>query len=182
MASVPTSPTHPVERSVKVCGGKRTVKVRPWTMAVRHSLRPRLSVLIGRVTEVMRDQPRTVSWQTLFEEAEEEVYQVVRETLGFEDAQMDELWYEDLPILAQAVFEVCVMRDDGGGVLGKLAPLATNMLQQVVVGSGLKSAIAERKLRQEQTSAPNTPSSSKGKDSPSSPAAGAPVPSSSDES
>jgi hypothetical protein len=143
----------PTADLVAVRGGQLKVRVAPWTMKARRELKPRLMALVQRATE----QGQT-DLASLFEFAEEELCFIVRESITAEsgepltDEEWDSLyWLEDLPILTQAVWTVCIERVGGGEVAGKLLAAATQFL-------------AAGALRQT-----STPTNLKPEDSPSSP-------------
>lgn len=161
-----TSLAHPASRLVPVCGGAHEVRVRPWTMAQRAELKPRLSALLSRVQELEGDLT-TLNLATLFNHAEEEIYHIVRASVVLpEGLTWDELDWEDLPSLAQAVWEISVVRMDGGGLAGKLVGVLVGAVQRAAVHAQLKSP-----PRSTKKSSP-APSSA---GSPSSPADGAPT-------
>jgi hypothetical protein len=103
--------------------GGRTVFVKPWGMATGRRLAPRVAALFKRLRGFAASD-----LAALVQEAQDEVYDVVRASVGFSTEQMDELSYEDLFTLADAVINVCIIRRvDGGpveGAAGKLLTLA----------------------------------------------------------
>ncbi len=109
-------------RWVELRGGSLRVPVRPWTLAQRDELRPLLAGLLSRVQELTaQGKLETLSLHSLFLEAEAELFALVRASVVLpEGEEWGALWYEDLPILAQAVWETSVVRAGGGGLLGKL--------------------------------------------------------------
>lgn len=111
---------HPAVRRVPVVGGRATVEVRPWTMAQRAELKPRIAALLAKVLELGGETPKKVDLAELFTLAETEVAEVVRASITMPDElTWDELSWEDLPVLAQAVWETSIARPDGGGLGGK---------------------------------------------------------------
>lgn len=122
---------HPLAREVEVGGGAHRVTVRPWTMAQRAELRPRLADLLGKLLELEAD-PRGVDLRELFLFAEDELAAIVQRTVQLPDGlRWDDLLWEDLPNMAQAVWEICVVRPDGGGVGGKIGGALAGALSSV---------------------------------------------------
>ncbi|MGH3997605.1 MAG: hypothetical protein ACRDTJ_09110 [Pseudonocardiaceae bacterium] len=112
---------HPASRRVPVVGGQASVEVRPWTMAQRAALRPRITTLLAKVLELEQNPLKGVDLPQLFELAEDEIAEVVRASVHLPpELAWDELSWEDLPVLAQAVWEICIARPDGG-LGGKVA-------------------------------------------------------------
>lgn len=107
-------------RDVRLASG-RVVRVEPWGLATGRRLAPRVAKLALK----FRDRDPDAALAELLVEAQEEVIDLVRETLRRTVPEIDDDWleanvlYEDLFALAQAVFEVCVLRADAGGVAGK---------------------------------------------------------------
>lgn len=164
---------HP-ERLVPVRGGQSQVTIRPWSMAQRRLLRPlvegvakRISELRTKAIEIHKMDPSTFA--VLFNEAEDEIYQIVKATLGWDDADMDALYWEDLPVLAQAILEICIIRADGGGMLGKLLGMLGRPAARSESAAGVPKSSP--------TSTPEKPSATKVELSPSSPEAGERIPS-----
>lgn len=152
---------HPLARRVEVMGGTATVAVRPWTMAQRAELKPRLLALAERFLE-LQENPEQVDLVKLFDHAEDELVEVVRASVEMpEGLTWGELYLEDLPNLVQAVWETSVVRPDGGGIGGKLARALGGALQSV----------AQRAVQTPKQSKPSSEVSL------SSPGAGAPTPS-----
>lgn len=133
---------HPPILEPELSNGK-TVKLRPWVMAQRAELRPRIGELLAALSKLEGGLKGLAGapLKELFMSAENEISGIVRASISL--AQMsDEEWgqmpWEDLPVLAQAVWELNVARPDGGGVLAKLAA-ALGM----ILGSALEAAARE---------------------------------------
>lgn len=151
---------HPLVREVPVQAGACKAKIRPWTMAQRAELRPRVAAMLSKVLEFEKN-PLGVDLADLFGYAEDELAEICRATVQLpEGVVWDDLLWEDLPILVQAVWDVCVVRGDGGGLAGKMGGALAGALQSV----------ARLSKTPPQQSEPSSPAS------PSSPDAGAPTP------
>ncbi len=113
---------HAIGVEVPVQGGAAKVRVRPWRMAQRAELRPKVAALLDRI-EKQREGGLPTTLGALFELAEAEIADVVRASVELpEGVTWDDLfWPEDLVDLAQAVWETSIVRADGKGALGKLA-------------------------------------------------------------
>jgi hypothetical protein len=120
------------EREVVLLSGARVI-VRPWPIRKGRLLVDRVIALVERLLEHRRaealaagegEPPRRVALASdLLDVAFEEVFGIVRDTVDYSDAQMEALTFEDLLTLTEAVLEVCLIRGEEGGVLGKLARL-----------------------------------------------------------
>lgn len=138
--SVEKSVAHPPCVRVEVMCGAHKVTVRPWTMAQRSELRPRVADLVARVME-LRVNPMALDLAKLFVTAENEVAEIVRASVEMpEGLTWDELLWEDLPSLAQAVWEIAVVREDGGGLAGKLMGVAAEALSSKTVLDALSTS------------------------------------------
>ena len=108
---------HPREAAVKVCGGTKEVRIRPWSMATRARVRPRLLALLDKV------QGREEHFETfaeLYEFVEDEALAIAEVSAELpKGLEWDELDWEDGIPIVQAVWQVCVMRGEDGGILGK---------------------------------------------------------------
>lgn len=146
---------HPVRVEVPVCGGARTVHVAPWTMAQRRELKPRLTALVTKVLE-LNVRPQDVDLATLFQHAEDELEAIARATAQLPPGlTWDELAWEDLPTIVQAIWETSIDRGDGSGMAGKLGGVAASLLN-----------ITARQLKTQKSSTdsrpPDSPSSHEG--------------------
>jgi len=111
------------DKEVRLLRGK-TVVVRPWGMQTGMLLNPRVIELMAKL--------RGFSFSDLAQlvvDFQKEVYDIIQRTTGMTDEQLNDLEYEDLFTLAQAVLDVCVLRRDPdgkpmGGAAGKLLTLA----------------------------------------------------------
>lgn len=113
-------------KQVLVLSGEH-VTIEPWGLAKGELLMPRVAALIeklqgdwsqGKLVRVIRENFP-------------EVREIVRETIDWTPEQMEErLKYEDVLSLAQGVIEVCLIRKDLGGVVGKVLALASQRLRQ----------------------------------------------------
>jgi hypothetical protein len=118
------SVAHPPTLTIDLSDGSK-VTLKPWTMAQRAQIRPALSQLLGHLS-LLEGGLAAIGQQGLIElflTAEEQVVDLCRATVAnqINDEQWDELAWEDLPVIAQAIWELNVVRPDGGGLLGKMA-------------------------------------------------------------
>lgn len=160
-----TRAVHPPVMEVPIMGGQHKVRVTPWTMAQRAELAPRVAALFKKILEFDKN-PRGVDLEALFLVAEDEIAEIVRASIEIpEEVKWAQLWYEDLPGMARAVWKICVNREDGGGIAGKMVS---------VLGDGFV-AVARKLFPPQMQRAESFG------DSPSSPSGGEPPPSTSGE-
>lgn len=109
------------ERELTLLDGT-IVEVKPWSIALGRKLLPKCAEVFGEVQQsAAADQE--LNAETLIDTAMESCIEIVAETIGWEVAQVEALTLEEVIDLIQAVLDVCVIREDGGGVLGKLLGL-----------------------------------------------------------
>jgi hypothetical protein len=99
--------------------GERVV-VKPWGLRQGKLMLVRLQELMGRLKD---QQALTADPAQMINVAFDEVVDLVRDSIGFDNEKMDRLSFEELIDLTQAIFETCLLREDGGGALGKLLTL-----------------------------------------------------------
>lgn len=108
------------DKAVRLLRGQIVV-VRPWGMTTGRLLAP----MVADLLKELGGDYSTKAVLGLFQSAQDQVYTIIRETMGWDDAAMEALAYEDLLVLGKAVIEVCILRgEDAGGALGKLLALA----------------------------------------------------------
>jgi len=166
------------EHDIELLSG-RHVTIKPWSLGLGRLMRKRIVKLFRQIQE-SRGNLSEVDLGALLEVGEEQIYEIVRDTVEWTDAQMDELAYEDLLTLAQGVLDVCVLRKDGGGVGGKLLGLLGTVYPQAAIPSANldpKMAAQLEEVRKLKNWSPEKPTSESPEPSPSSPAAGEPTPS-----
>lgn len=137
---------HPPHRDVVLCNGQK-VRVRTWTMAQRAELRPTISRLLDEFAKLQVGDVGSMGAMLvpLFINAEDQVTEIVRASISkddLSDEQWDAMAWEDIPTLAQAIWELHFARSDGGGLLGKL-------------GAGLGQALAVKAEAGAQARGPN---------------------------
>jgi len=102
------------------------VTVEPWGLETGELLMPR----VGLLMEALRTDWSERNIVKVCREHSAEVREIVRETIGWTPEEMKaRLKYEDLFALAQGVVEVCLIRKDFGGVVGKVLALAAQRHQ-----------------------------------------------------
>ncbi len=113
---------HPPEVTIEI--GGRSLTLKPWTMAQRVKIRPVLGALLGHLSLLDGGFAKlgNAGLVDLFLVAEEQIAAICRASLGdlVTEAEWDEMAWEELPVIAQALWSLNVVRPDGGGVLGKL--------------------------------------------------------------
>jgi len=132
-AAEPRDPVLP-ERQVQLLNGEWAI-VRPWSLRQGHLLSERVIDLVDRILEDRRTRleeakasgdaapaPPAFARQ-LLALGFTEIMAIVRETIGYTPEAMDALTYEDGLTLTEAVLEVCLIRGEDGGVLGKMVRL-----------------------------------------------------------
>lgn len=116
----------PPKREVRLVSGE-TVLVEPWGIEVGLDLMPKVVELGERLGSDVSDGGVVKAVQ----EATPEVLEIIRRTIGWTHEQImdsDRVKFEDVFTLAQAVLEVCVIRGDGQGALGKVLSLGAMFL------------------------------------------------------
>lgn len=112
---------------VELCGGDHRVPVRPWTLAQREELRPLIADLIVRISKI--EKGAELSLERLFLDAEAELLAIVKASVRLPAGlAWGALWWEDVPTLAQAVWQTSVVRGESGGLLGKVAGVLSEAL------------------------------------------------------
>ncbi len=120
---------HQPTQKVELSTGK-TLTLRPWTMAQRAELRPRIGLLLEELAKLEGGEALTAGGSpigqrlaSLFMVLEDEVTEIVRESIPIADLTADEWdaisWGDDVPALAMAIWELNLARP--GGIMGKLA-------------------------------------------------------------
>lgn len=105
------------ERVIDLLDGT-TVVVRPWSLKNGRIQRRRLTMIVDQLQAAGKEK---VTLTDAFEQCETTISEIVRDMIGKDDAWMEEhLAYEDFYTLVQAVIQVCLLREGGGGVLGKI--------------------------------------------------------------
>lgn len=106
-------------KAVRLMHGK-VVTVKPWGMTAGRLIAP----LVADLIKEMGGDYSMTAIAALFRSAQDQVFVIVRETLGWTDKEMGALQFEDLFVLGKAVMDVCILREeDAGGALGKLLTL-----------------------------------------------------------
>ena len=171
MSTPPTVPFPAVE--VRLLSGEM-VEVKPWSLKLGRQMRDRITSLFERARETGQLQDFDVV--QLVGQFETDIYHIVRDTIGKDDTWMEEhLAYEDQFTLAQAVVDVCIIRADGGGALGKLL----GAVEGAFGGDrGLTPELAERleQVRRDARGENETPTKPSPEASPSSQGGGAQLP------
>lgn len=130
-------------------------------MAQRASVRPKLLALFARLG-LDGKKVVEINLSDLFLHVEQELVEIVQASVRLPDGlTWDQLLWEDMPVLVQAIWEVCVVRGDQG-IAGKIAG---------ALGNSLRALAIERLLKQ----IPKTSPEESSVGSASLPAAGAPT-------
>ena len=136
---------HPPTREVALANGRKVV-VRPWNMATRRRLRPKVADLLDKIAGLgTLDSFLAKDLVTLFLEAEDEIVDVVRESIPIEDLSEEVwdnevCWGADATALAMAVWDLN-FASPTTGVLGKAgAGLATLLGTIPPTGSETKAS------------------------------------------
>lgn len=127
------------EREVILLDNTR-VMIKPWTLKNGRIQRRRIT----KVLDELRKGGKDFSIASAFELCEAEITAVVADTIGWTVEELeDKIHYEDLFTLAQGVIDTCLLREGGGGVLGKVVG-ATNLLgQESSIAPELKARLEE---------------------------------------
>lgn len=133
-------------REVKLSTGKR-VRIEPWSLRVgRRVLEP-----VNDLLQISVSNPDAKIPQ-LIDLAFDEVMQIVQVTVGFDDEQMENLRLEDAIELATVTLEVCLVREDGGGLMGKMMRFGKqggNLLLAAALGPEEAAAVMAEANRSE---------------------------------
>lgn len=116
----------PPKREVRLVSGE-VVLIEPWGIELGLDLMPKVVELGERLGTDVSDGGVVKA----VKEATPEVLEIIRRTIGWTHADIMDpkrVKFEDVFTLAQAVLEVCVIRGDGSGALGKVLSLGTMFL------------------------------------------------------
>ena len=119
--------SHPRTIDVLVLDGTRSVSVRKWKMRERAELRPRILELFQKISAL---EGTTIDFglASVFLHAEEECAEIARLTSTTPDGlEWDDLDWEDLPDIVQAVWSLNIVTPTGGGLLGKAGGLLAEL-------------------------------------------------------
>lgn len=108
-------------RSVTLLDGTQH-KIRPWGIELSQDLLPLLGQLVAEI-QAAGIEVSEMEIPAFFAKYSNHINTLVQLTIGYDDAQMRELTFEDSLKLTIAVCEVCIIREDGGGPLGELLRL-----------------------------------------------------------
>lgn len=145
--AAPEVTAHRNARRVAILGGEKTAIIRPWTMKQRAELKPLLAAVFQRIQNSGMELAQ-ITVAGLILEAEEELVDLARATVELpENVSFDDLHWEDLPSLIQAIWETSIVTNSGGGVAGKTIGLLGNVMRTI--------SIANRVATAEVTGSPN---------------------------
>lgn len=172
-----TANAHPKTKIVELCDGDVKARIPKWTMAMRAEIKPRLVGLLQQVGVKAEDGTVVTGIAGLFQFAEDELVEICRACVKLpEGTGFDDLLWEDLPIMVQAIWEHNIVTDDGKGLAGKalslLAPLMAKGAQQLAVEQALKANQHPKTSQQTDPSQSLKPSQLNSPASPSSPEGG----------
>lgn len=158
------------EKEVRLLNGKYVV-VKPWNLALGRRMRKRITKMFADLQAERGNE--VVDLVSLVDTFEDEIVEIVKETLGVEQEWLDEHFaYEDLFAVAQVVVEVCVFRGkDQGGFLGKLMGMTNEAGVNAQLPAALQTRLDEARREWSQETKTNETDGSP-KDSPSSPDVG----------
>lgn len=115
---------HPQAKIVDVIGGQYQAKVPKWTMAMRAECKPRIAAILERVEGRFNAGQPISGLADLFTFAESELVDITRTCVVLPDGlAFDDLLWEDLPLLVQAIWEHNLVTDEGEGLAGKVMSL-----------------------------------------------------------
>lgn len=115
--------SHPRFIEVPVNGGEQKVTVRKWKMRTRAELRPRLTDLFMKLA-ALEGVTLNLGLAEIFMHAEDECAHIARESVTMpEGLEWDDLDWENLPDIVQAVWTLNVVGPDGSGIAGKVVGL-----------------------------------------------------------
>lgn len=137
--------SHPGSIEIEVLEGTQKARVKKWKMRDRAELRPRIAKLFEKIVSA---EGKTIDFNlaSIFMHAEEECAEIARVSVEFPygSIQFDDLNWEDLPTIVQAVWTLNIVGPEGTGVVGKatslLAPLFSSRTTSESKPSGPVSA------------------------------------------
>lgn len=137
--------SHPGSIEVDVLDGTQKARIKKWKMRDRAELRPRIGKLFEKIMSL---EGKTVDFSlaAVFLNAEEECSEIARLCVEFpySDTKFDDLNWEDLPTIVQAVWTLNIVGPEGAGLVGKatglLAPLLSSRMKTESKPSGPVSA------------------------------------------
>ena len=119
---------HPRNVEVPVLDGERHVTVRKWKMRDRSELRPRLASLFAKIAG-MEGMALNLGLAEVFMHAEDECAAIAQASTSMpEDLPWDDLDWEDLAAIVQAVWTLNVAGPEGQGMVGKVGSLLGPLL------------------------------------------------------
>lgn len=131
---------HRPGRRVPVMGGAANVIVRPWTMKQRAELKPLLAAVVSRIAPSDATSP-SFSLPSLMLAAEDELCEIARATAEMPTGvSWDDLHWEDLPTIIQAIWETSIVTIAGGGLAGKVMSLLAGAMRTVAVSQQVQAA------------------------------------------
>jgi len=173
---------HPQAKVIELSDGAVKARVPKWTMATRAEVKPRLVGLLEQVGKRSADGAVVSGIADLFAFAEDELVEICRMCVKLPDGvSFDDLLWEDLPIMVQAIWEHNVVTDSGGGLGGKALSLFMPLMAQGAAKlQAEQAAKANQHLTksQQDSSAPMRPTQLNSPASPSSPEDGEAAPTS----
>jgi len=167
---------HPQAKVIELSDGAVKARVPKWTMAVRADVKPRLVGLLEQVGKRSADGAVVSGIADLFAFAEDELVEICRMCVKLPDGVgFDDLLWEDLPIMVQAIWEHNIVTDSGGGLGGKALSLFMPLLIQGAEQLKVEQANQHKTASQQSPSQSLKPTQLNSPASPSSPEDGAPT-------
>jgi len=148
-------PTIPFpEVPVTLMNGK-TVEIRPWSLKKGRLIRRKMTSIIDALQAAGKN---STSLTEIFDTCEEQVIEIVRDTIGVDDEWMEaNVSYEDLFTLAQGVIETCLMRGGKDGIVGKLlGALGKQSVVELQPGLAARLEVARALGREPETTTETT--------------------------
>jgi hypothetical protein len=140
-------------KTLTLLDGKR-VTIRPWSIDQRDDLIPVLAEIVVEIQKAGRETWNLAA-PAFLAKYSKQTDALVQLSLGWSDAKMKKLTFEDSLQLTNAVIEICILRPDGGGPLGELLrlfALGIDTVEQVVGPALLEIAETDSKTRSRSSS------------------------------
>lgn len=142
-------------REVKLTSGDY-IRIVPWSMKTgRRVLEP-----VNQFLQASTKYP-TAKIPELIDKCWDEMRQIVKVTLDWDDKKLNELLLEDFVELSTVILEVCLARDDGGGLMSKMMRFGErggNILLTAALGPERAAAIMADAAKPEKPEPPPTES------------------------
>lgn len=135
---------HRVGRRIDIMSRSNVAVVRPWTMKQRAELKPLLAAVFSRLQSPEASDSQ-LSIASIMLHAEDELVAIARATVELPpDVSWDDLLWEDLPAIIQAIWETSVVTPLGGGIAGKTIGLLAGFMRTIMTATEVQVEAAKQ--------------------------------------